>query len=142
MSIRLYVTFEEKLRAGPKAPSDLREPGLGFKSAYLALALYYQLSDNDEVLRCRQLPMRDDARFEVPLALTLHEALEALVIRHFNPMYLVESLFYAITFIHDVEDDVRSMISADRAPSSTASSRIGPMKKPRASGAHKASSAR
>lgn len=134
----LFVTFERKLRLGPKAPSELSKPGWGFKSAYLASALYYVLTDPDEVLRGLQLPLRavvprDDARFGIALALTSHAALEALLGRHFNPMYLVESLFYAVARVDRGEDDVGSAFSAVSAPSSTASTRSGPMKKPRAS---------
>lgn len=133
----LFVTFERKLRLGAKAPSELSRPGWGFKSAYLASALYYVLTDPDEVLRGMQLPLRsvvarEDARFGIALALSSHAAIEALLGRHFNPIYFVESLFYAVARV-DRGEDASDAFSAVSTPSSTVSSRSGPHKKPRSS---------
>lgn len=97
----LFVAFERKLRLGAAAPSQLSRPGWGFKSAYLAAALYYIATDPDHVLRDAALPLRavihrDHARFAIALALCSHAFVEALIGRHVNPLYALESVFYAV----------------------------------------------
>lgn len=95
------MSFEGKLRLGLKASSDLRQTGLVQIGLSRVGAQLPTLSNPDEVLRCLQLPPRavlpcDDPLFETVLALMLHAAFEALLGRHFDPMYLAESLFYEV----------------------------------------------
>lgn len=98
----LFISLEKKARRGFHTPSEISEPGWGFKSAYLVAALYYIATDPKGVLLRSQVPItysiaRDSARYALSLGLCCHAALETILARHVNPVYLVEKFLYALT---------------------------------------------
>lgn len=98
----LFISMEKKARQGFHTPSEISEPGWGFKSAYLVAALYYMAIDPsgllfDPSLSTNNLVTRDFARYALSLGLSLHAAVETMLRRHINPVYLFERLLYAVT---------------------------------------------
>lgn len=123
----LFIALERKLRLGPSARSALSRPGWGFKSPYIAAALYYVLTDPDGLLQGMTIPLRnaiprDDARFAISLALASHAGLEALLGRNFNPVYFVEYILYSLARLEKGSATSGSNTKSPEA-SSTASSR-------------------
>lgn len=96
----LILGFERKLRLGKSSHSDFSRPGWTFKSAYLASLTYYMLTDQDSFLRdlfgWNIVVAKDKARFFLALALCLHSAFEALIGKHINPLYFIETVIYTI----------------------------------------------
>lgn len=108
----LVIAFERKLRLGPTARSALSRPGWGFKSPYIAAALYYVLTDPDGVLRSMSIPLRsvvprDDARFAISLALASQAFVEALYGRNFNPLSVIEYVLFSLARLDRSEARVR-----------------------------------
>lgn len=96
----LFLSMEKIVQRGFIVSSELSAPGWGFKSAYLASALYYIMTDPDSLLQDSLLMRpadRDTARFCIAAALCFHAALETLYGRHFNPLFWPERVFYALT---------------------------------------------
>lgn len=107
----LFVSVDKMVHNRFNIPSELSAPGWGFKSAYMAAGLYYIATDPDFVLRGFSIPIayvvnRDDARFWLSAALCFHAAAETLYGKHFNPMFWVESILYALTGVKSVPESV------------------------------------
>lgn len=100
---QLFVSFERMFHAdGANAVSDFSAPGWGFKSAYIAAGLYYMFLDPDEMLFNIGFPQmfeldRASARFYISAAMCIHAAVETLYGTHINPLFWLDSIFYAVT---------------------------------------------
>lgn len=101
---QLFVSFERMFHddGGVGVLSDFSSPGWGFKSAYVASALYYVFLDPDDMLFDLGFPQvleldRASARFYISAAMSIHAAVETLYGSHINPLFWLDSIFYAVT---------------------------------------------
>lgn len=99
---QLFVSVERMFHEGSDALSDFSSPGWGFKSAYIAAGLYYMFLDPDDMLFNIGFPQvleldRASARFYISAAMCIHAAVETLYGTHINPLFWLDSIFYAVT---------------------------------------------
>jgi hypothetical protein len=99
---QLFISLEKKARSGFHTPSEISQPGWGFKSAYITAALYYAVTDPKGILASLPIPIKfsvsqDHARYALSLLLCSHAFFETLIGRHVNPVYAIEKVMYAVT---------------------------------------------
>lgn len=99
---RLFVSLENIVQRGFAAPSEFSAPGWAFKSSFVAASAYYILVDDHDVFFDMGFPShwlldKSLAQYYISATLCFHAALETLLGRQFNPLYVFERVLYAIT---------------------------------------------
>lgn len=117
-----FMTIERIVQRGFAAGSELSAPGWGFKSAYIAAACYYLATDPHMIVRSWVVPLqyavdKREARFWIALALCVHAAVESLIGRHINVVFVLEQVFFAVTGVRKhSEDEEEEEVAVDEGP--------------------------